>query len=251
MKVSHLISRAHTLARLLETPALLKLYRIGGMVPIYEALDKPWFHSLGIKTVLDIGANEGRFAMAMAELLPHSRIYAFEPLPTVYEQLCKNAKLYPAHITPINCALGEQDSQVEFFQFAYQGSSSFLKPNDQFKHAAPEHASTTSITVASKRLDDIAHEVKIQTPLCAKLDVQGFENRVLRGGANTLSKANVIIIESFFQPHYEDQAMFDDVYKTLTSWDFRYFGSLDVQSDKTGLPAWEDALFVKFLPLQP
>ncbi len=90
--LSGLLSRAHTLARLLESPALMKLYRIGGMVPVYTALNKPWFHSLGIKTVLDIGANEGRFAMAMAELLPQSHIFAFEPLPTVYERLCKNAE---------------------------------------------------------------------------------------------------------------------------------------------------------------
>ncbi len=101
--------------------------------------------------------------------------------------------------------------------------------------------------VSSKRLDGLANNLNFQVPLCAKLDVQGFEDRVLRGGTNTLSEASVIMIESSFKPLYENQALFDDVYKMLTSWGFRYFGSLDVQPDKTGLPAWEDALFVKSL----
>ena len=245
MKISTLISRAVTLAQLLENPKRMKLYRMGGMVPVYAALDAAWFHRLHIRTVLDIGANAGGCSLSMAELLPKATIYAFEPLEDIYQLLCRNVAPYAGRIKTLNCALGETEQSQEFLRYGCTGSSSFLKPSSSFQADDPNASQTEKLIVKTRRLDDVAIELALETPMFVKMDVQGFEDRVMRGGGLTLAKASVIMIESSFVPQYQNQAMFDDVYKTLTAWGFRYFGSMDVQLNKEGLPAWEDALFIK------
>jgi len=245
--LSKLISRALTFVRLLENPAQMKLYRTGGMVPVYAAFDKPWFRALHIQTVLDIGANDGRFALALAALLPNACIYAFEPLPEAYQRLRQTAQRHPTQLRAIHCALGDRDGEADFLHYSFEGSSSFLRPSEMFLRTTPEHCQTEQMKVSSRRLDGLveAGEIGIRLPLLAKLDVQGFEDQVLLGGVNTLSQASVILIESFFQAQYVSQAMFADVYARLTAWGFRYSGSIDQHSTDNGLPAWEDALFIK------
>lgn len=55
-----------------------------------ELLRLRWLKEMNIKTVIDIGANEGQFASIIRKLLPESTIYSFEPIPHCYEKLKKN-----------------------------------------------------------------------------------------------------------------------------------------------------------------
>ncbi|MFM6082296.1 MAG: FkbM family methyltransferase, partial [Dolichospermum sp.] len=50
-----------------------------------------WLENCGIKTVLDIGANEGQFAKYINQILPEAMIYSFEPLPDCHEKLVTNS----------------------------------------------------------------------------------------------------------------------------------------------------------------
>ena len=40
-----------------------------------------------IKTVFDVGANEGQSAQAFLRHFPHARIFSFEPTPATFEKL--------------------------------------------------------------------------------------------------------------------------------------------------------------------
>ena len=78
-----------------------------------------------------------------------------------------------------------------------------------------------------------------------KIDVQGFEDKVIAGGRNIIRRATILILETSFQPLYIGQPLFEDIYDSLKQ-DFRYMGSLSQsQSQIDGSALYEDSIFVK------
>jgi FkbM family methyltransferase len=56
--------------------------------------------------VVDIGANVGVVSVFLAKRFPQLSIYAFEPVPPIYEQLCRNVASNGAfNIRPFNLAV--------------------------------------------------------------------------------------------------------------------------------------------------
>lgn len=49
-------------------------------------------HNLHIRTVIDVGANEGQFAKMILGKFPDAHIYCFEPLPDPFYKLRKWAE---------------------------------------------------------------------------------------------------------------------------------------------------------------
>jgi hypothetical protein len=87
-------------------------------------------------------------------------------------------------------------------------------------------------------------------PLLVKIDVQGYEDYVLRGGEQTIRRARLIIIETSFQAQYEAQPLFDDVYRTLTGWGFAYVGAIDqLMNPSNGSIVQQDSLFIREYPV--
>ena len=67
-------------------------------------------------TVLDVGAYIGFYALLAAHANPKGEVYAFEPMPTVFERLARNAELNQlSNLQCINLALGETAETARFF----------------------------------------------------------------------------------------------------------------------------------------
>ena len=194
-------------------------------------------------TILDIGANEGQFASLMRELNPQAKIYSFEPLGPCFDKLQRTL----AHIgnaTGFQLALGEEAGEVTMNLNEYSPSSSLLPISDLHVREAPQTAQTKTETVQMKRLDDALAGQTLTGPCFAKLDVQGFENRVIRGGAVTLSNVVAIVVECSSYSLYQGQGMFEDNYKLLRDLGFTYRGNVDQWlSKEDGRILQFDALF--------
>ncbi|MGD0091357.1 MAG: FkbM family methyltransferase [Planctomycetota bacterium] len=233
------------LARLLENPRLLKLRRHGGVLGTYLSLNQPWLTSQGIATVLDIGAHTGLFSVTINTVFPKARIYAFEPQPDCFEKLQARLQGVPG-CAALNVALGEQSGPVAFERSSFSPSSSCLRMAELHKTLFPHTARTQTASVAMERLDTVAQTLDIRDPVLIKMDVQGYEDRVLRGGAQTVQRARVLLVETSFLQLYEGQALFADVHDLLRGWGFRYAGSLDqLPNPQTGEALQQDSIFVK------
>jgi FkbM family methyltransferase len=240
-----LTRRLHTLAQLLQDPRLLRLRRQGGMVKVFAGLDRAWFHALDIATVLDIGADQGSFAITLGALLPRARILAFEPLPDRFERLRRNTAGLRDCVA-VNTALGEQSGELAFRRLAFSPASSFLAPTRMFRMEYPAASESTPVTVKVARLDDVAESLGVAEPILAKIDVQGYEDRVLRGGERTLRRARLLIVETSFIASYEAQPLFADVHRILAGWGFAYTGCLDqLALPSSGRIFQEDSLFIR------
>src|SRR4051794_14950878 len=100
-------------ARYSENPRAFSVKRKGGIPETYWKLDHPWFHQLGITTVLDVGCNEGQFARTARELLPNARILSFEPIPECLSRV-KERFSGDTNFQIFDCALGARKGEASF-----------------------------------------------------------------------------------------------------------------------------------------
>lgn len=232
-------------ARYVEDPRQLALRRPYFLPDMYHTLGQPWVQALEISTVLDIGANVGGFAFTVRPLFPQAQIYSFEPLPDCFAQMranLANASKFQA----FNLGLGDQTGDLSIQRSSHAPSSSFLRMTSAHQVAFPASAVSQEEKVSLARLDDLAPQLHLAEPILVKIDVQGYEDHVLRGGAQTIQRARLIIVETSFEAFYENQPLFGDIYQRLTGWGFSYAGPLNqLNQPKDGRPLQEDSLFVK------
>ncbi len=196
-----------------------------------------------IKTVLDIGANEGQFAEEIYDIFLEANIYSFEPLKDTYEKLVENFKSKNRLYT-YNIGLGEEEGNKTFYLSSATGSSSLLKMGELHKNLFPHSSSITEQAVTIKKLDNV-DGIHFQDNLLIKIDVQGAEDKVILGGLETFKRAKVIITEVSYATLYEDQPLFKDIFSLLDTLNFKYVGNFEQFYDpKNNAPLFSDAIFV-------
>jgi FkbM family methyltransferase len=136
----------------------------------------------GHATFLDIGAACGIFSAAFCALTD-GHAYAFEPSPTMFEGLEALIELNPEFkITPVKIALG-----------AVAESRLVETHGAQFRGVGSAEANGAAMDVET--LDDFVGRHDL-APDFVKIDVEGMELEVLRGGAETFSgPVEVIMLE--------------------------------------------------------
>ena len=139
------------------------------------------------KTVLDVGANIGWYAVRFAKRLPQALVYAFEPLPTTYRYLQRNiaANGVGQHVSSFNYGLSESSGTVNFFISPTSGTNASLLN----VAGAQDARAVVGLTLT---LDAWVHNEQV-APDFIKCDVEGAELLVFRGGADTLRRHRPIV----------------------------------------------------------
>lgn len=133
-------------------------------------------------TALDIGANLGLVAMAMADAVgPTGRIEAFEPQPRFAALTRRSAALNGyAHLTLHEVALGRADATVQLHIPAEnKGRASIGRAE----------GADEIITVTQRDAGALLESLALGPIRLAKMDVEGYETEVV-AGAETLLRAN-------------------------------------------------------------
>lgn len=197
------------------------------------------------RTVLDIGANVGQAAVASAKLFPNAQVHSFEPLPSCVKQLQRNVSGL-RNVTVYPFALGAEEGKIPFNVNSYSHSSSILPVAQTHRDAFPEAREEKAITVKVSTLDEISRNIALRTPVLLKLDVQGYEDRVLRGGAETLKYVDHVVLEASFKPMYEGESLFMDIARTMEQLGFRFERPVSwLAAPQTNEILQMDALFVR------
>jgi FkbM family methyltransferase len=203
-----------------------------------------WLQKLNIETILDIGSNEGQFIDTISKTLPDAQFYAFEPISVCYNQLLQNTK--HLRVKPFNCGLSDINGTTEINVSTNLVSSSILGMKDLHKNLYPESTYMKKEVITLKRLDDVLENEQLDRNILIKIDVQGYEQKVLSGAIKSVKTAAVVIIETSFEPLYNGQWLFDNVYTYFTNAQFRFMGFADQSlSKKSGIPLYADAIFVR------
>ena len=194
--------------------------------------------------VYDVGAASGLFTGCLAKLTNVSCVHAFEPIPSAFQELTTRMQRYP-HVFCHNVALGDMNGPANIWVIeGCRDSSSFLKMKELHKVERPgvsyaDHPERVTVV----RLDDYVREKNLPLPDVVKIDVQGYEDRVLRGGENTIRHATFCILEISFEPLYEGSPIFDDIYRQMRELGFRLVGLGGELYGKSGRQLQVDGIF--------
>lgn len=201
---------------------------------------------LPIKTIIDVGANRGQFAGMIMDIFPGAHVYAFEPLPEAFRQLKEWADKNK-QVTVYNLALGEAGGVKEMLRHVdHSPSSSILKTTKRCEELYPFTKAQEAIPVQAITLDNWFDGQTIPAgDILVKLDVQGYEDRIIAGGRRTLGMASACIAEISLDRLYEYQSDFKDIVSALYELGYRYNGNLNQSYGEDGHVIFIDAIFIK------
>lgn len=149
---------------------------------------------------IDIGAHIGWFTILGAKKVgPEGRVYAFEPRPAIFERLRASVEENGFHDRCIlHCAaLSDRTGTVSMatFDAAFNSGHAVMVTG-----AVPEGASLVG-DIPAIVLDGLVWDRRIDL---IKMDVEGAEAMVLRGGRELLMRDQPVIVSEFFPAWLRD-----------------------------------------------
>lgn len=189
--------------------------------------------------IIEAGAHVGLDTIGMAKKFPNSKIFAFEPVPEIFEQLKKNTSKYK-NVTCVQMGLSDKNGIQEIFvsSGASDGSSSLLKPKEHLR-LHPKVKFDDSIKIRTTTLDSWVKKNNLKKIDFLWLDLQGMEYRVLTKSQKTLKSVKAIFTEVSLVENYSGGVLYKKLKDFLINNNFIL--------DKEDI-AWEDGgnvLFIK------
>ena len=197
--------------------------------------------NLDIRTVIDVGANKGRAARRFRRLFPAARVYCVEPIPRLCRRLEQWAETQGGAVQVLELALSRVPSEQPLYVHRQSDILSTL--------AAPppgEAAQFEPITVRVDTLDHLAAEMRLEADVLVKIDTEGLDLEVIRGGEETLRRAAAVIVEAAFYPNPAGDAAptFEDIAAVLRDLGYVYRGNVRLGCQH-GTPMLADVLFAR------
>jgi FkbM family methyltransferase len=156
---------------------------------------------------VDVGANVGTFALVMARQVgPAGKVIAIEPHPMTFARLSFNHGASKAtQVRLVQAAAGDSDGEL----MIESGGD-----NLGASHVVTGAASAEAIKVPSLRLTRILDEAGVTRVDALKIDVEGFEDRVLIGFFREAPPAlwpRAVVIEHLSQNEWREDCIADMV----------------------------------------
>jgi FkbM family methyltransferase len=169
-------------------------------------------------TFIDIGAHVGYYSLIASVLLEKKgQILTFEAAKGTFDVLKENLKPF-SNINTFHNAVTDVETDLTFFEFPFSHSEYNTLHNAQFENEAwykkfkPEKIIVKGIT-----LDSIVKKFDLKNPLI-KIDTEGAEAQVIKGGLNTFKTQNPVIIMEFLTKNNEGHK---EAYNILTSLNYQ------------------------------
>ena len=185
--------------------------------------------------VVDVGSYIGLYSIAIAKRVTNSgKVFAFEPDPKNFQSLTSHVALNQVTeiVEPINMAVADKSSVIHF-QSERDSQSSISTT-----------ATGNTISVNCTSLDKYFPNTKIEL---LKIDVEGWEEKVLEGASLLLSDKNrsprLIYIEVHPFAWKEVGTSWDSLINLLSKYNYKIF-TLD-DTDPTSINWWGEIVAQK------
>jgi FkbM family methyltransferase len=151
-----------------------------------------WFDRRGRGSFLDIGANIGFTTVPLARA--GVDCYCFEPDVRNFHWLSANTRDVSDKIKLFNVALFDKDGELDFEVSDWNFGDHRVRVGSGEAGAFGEQHRKV-VKIKAQRLDDVLDLATLQRPLAVKIDTQGAEAQILRGGTRIVSSADLLSLE--------------------------------------------------------
>lgn len=167
--------------------------------------------------IFDVGAHTGESIIRFRNLFKNLNIHCFEPYTKSYNIL----KKYENNKTKINnFALGDTNEIKKFYINKNSSTSGFYK----LFEGLSINNNTLIEQIQIKTIDQYVDEKKINFIDILKIDVQGYESKVLKGAVKTLeNKVKIIELEIIFTDYYEKKSSFRELESIINPFGFELY----------------------------
>ena len=173
------------------------------------------------KDVLDIGAHTGQFYKWAKSAWPYCNVFMIEANP-LHQNTLLNLTANTKDEYMIS-ALGDKEREVTFYT---RSDKPHTEGNSYYKEAnywdIPQLVQEETVTL--KKLDDIFDEEKVFD--LVKMDTQGSELDILKGGKKLITKATAVILEVAYIEYNLGAPTSDEVIKHMNNIGFEEIMSI-------------------------
>jgi FkbM family methyltransferase len=171
--------------------------------------------------IFDIGANRGQWTREAASVFPQARFVLVEANAKHAEILNQTVNALEGHASFEIRLLGPEIREEATFYTVdvdnqiWQAGSSVLPELTTY----PKEA----VTLPMDTLDNLLSRYSYLPPVLLKLDVQGYELEVLKGGPEALHASEVVILETPTLPYNPGSPLIDEVIAFMKSSGFAVY----------------------------
>ena len=141
---------------------------------------------------IDVGSNQGEYALFAAKRLTNGKVVAFEPVDKFYQQLCDNVSLNKLkNIQTLNCGLAASSGSLPIYMtgeanaMEHEGLAT-LYPTTERGHFVQE--------IQLRVFDELIESLLINRIDMVKIDVEGAELGTLQGMKQSLEKYKPFVL---------------------------------------------------------
>ena len=161
---------------------------------------------LPIEVIYDIGAYEGEWSFFMEKTCLNKKLFYLFEANKKHEQIIKS-RGFKYHIG----VLSNEIKDIKFYSKNHQGDSYYLEQTNFYEQdLKPEN-------IKSDTLDSVVKKNKFDFPDFIKIDTQGSELDILKGGSNTLSTCKLIYLECPVIDYNKNSPKFVNYIQSLNS----------------------------------
>ncbi|AEE50735.1 FkbM family methyltransferase [Haliscomenobacter hydrossis] len=225
------------LNKIIPASLKLKLKRKLGVPNMFWSLQNMQQNGFRPNKIIDIGAYEGKWTLEMLSIFPNAKYLMIEPLESKKGLLTTLQKSRPDQITFVNALLGATDGQPVTFN-EMETASSVLK----------EHHSTSAQLVSKtlSSLSAIAQQKGFEKPDFIKLDTQGYELEILKGGSDVLSTTQAVLMEVSLLDIHRQVPLINEVFDFMAKYGFVAYDICSLVRRPLDKALWQvDVIFVK------
>ena len=228
------------------------LYKFGFKIQRIDSTFKQSYHSydntferlkflssIGFSPTLicDIGASDGRWTRKCLEVFGESNYFLVEPQEEYRDKLQVLADEFPHNITYNLGCLGEEES-VAIINVDGDGTSVLSG------HWGNPYGQQREVNVYT--LDSLLTQNNLSSPSLIKIDVQGYELKVLKGSKQALLETDIVILEVSFFSFQDRMPIFHEVIAQMEKYGFIVYDILSLNLRPLDqATAQSDILFMK------
>lgn len=201
-----------------------------------------------VDCLVDVGAHKGFFASSFSNLINVNKIICVEPNRNLTFDIKKNNPISNLVIETIG--LSDKDGESTYFVHEDSTMNSIVEVDkivlkEKFPFDNPSKLRETKITVTTLNSLFKRNNIRYTDSVFLKIDTQGNELNILKGGLDVLPQIRGCLVEHMFVKAYRTDYSFIDLMNFMMENNFVFVGVPAILKRPTSELSSADFLFIK------